>query len=364
MPARARPKAPRRPAPLRRTVLSPRAATSPITRVVIVLQENHTFDNYFGTYPNADGTVGRSICLPNAPGSSPCTAPFHLPTSALPELSHTWASAHADYHGGSMDGFVYSEGNPSTMGFLDRSDLPRYWSAADQYTLCERYFTSAMTESAPNHLYLVAGTAGGLQDDNVPATIPFSPVFESLDAKGLRWKVYGFTKWFERFRYVQETPAAQANFGAATEFARDLTKGDLPDVSWIIGAPGGSEHPPQDVRLGMDSVADDIVNPLGRSPYWDSLAVFVTWDDYGGFYDHVAPPQVDPMGYGFRVPCLIISPYARAGFLDRTTNDHTSILRFLETRFGLPALSSRDAAANALGEAFDLASPPRPYAPI
>ncbi len=365
MSGQARGQGPRRgSAPRRRTETPPNPAVSPITKVVIVLQENHTFDNYFGTYPSADGTAGQAICLPNTPGSAPCTAPFHLTSPVPAEMSHNWASAHADFHAGAMDGFVYAEKSPVTMGFYDGSDLPRYWKAAGEYTLCERYFTSAMTESAPNHLYLVAGTCGGLQDDNVPATIPFPPIFPHLDAQGLRWKVYGFTKWYERFAYVQSTPGTRANFASAADFRTDLASQKLPDVSWIIGAPGGSEHPPQDVRLGMNSVADEIVNPLGASSYWNSLALFVTWDDYGGFYDHVPPPQVDAMGYGFRVPCLVISPFARRGFLDRVTNDHTSILRFLEKRFGLPALSSRDAAANDLAEAFDFASPARPFVPI
>jgi phospholipase C len=111
-------------------------------------------------------------------------------------------------------------------------------------------------------------------------------------------------------------------------------------------------------------VANGIINPLGRSPYWPSLALFLTWDDYGGFYDHVAPPQVDGEGYGFRVPCLMISPYSRAGFIDHTVNDHSSILKFIEVRFGLSPLSSRDAQANDFSEAFDLTSPPRAFTPV
>ncbi len=337
---------------------------TPVSKVVVVLQENHTFDNYFGTFPGADGTAGKSICLPVSPGSSQCVAPTHLSSHTPVEMSHTWNSAHADFDSGKMDGFVHSEGSPGTMGYFDGTDLPRYWKAASEYVLCERYFTSAMTESAPNHLFLVAGTAGGLRDDNVPVSLPFPPVFRSLDQQGKSWKVYGFTKWYERFDYVQRSPTAGANFASGAEFSRDLAGGRLPDVSWIIGAPGGSEHPPADVTLGENSVADDIVNPLGASPYWESLAVIITWDDFGGFYDHVPPPQVDSEGYGFRVPCLILSPYARRGMLDGTVNDHTSILKFIESRFGLPALSGRDAAANDLAEAFDYSAPPRAFVPI
>lgn len=337
---------------------------SPISKVVIALQENHTFDNYFGTYPNADGTVGKNIRLPPSPQGTPSLGPAHSPTLTPPDLNHNWNAAHLDYDAGKMDAFVYGEGSSGTLLYFDRSDLPHYWAMADSYVLCDRYFTSAMSESAPNHLFLVAGTCGGLKDDRVPASLNFPPIFAQLDAKGISWKVYGFTRWYESFSYVQQTPATKAKFAPASDFAPDLAGGRLSDVTWIVGAPGGSEHPPANVQAGASSVANDIVNALGRSPFWPSLACFVTWDDYGGFYDHVPPPQVDAFGYGFRVPCLVVSPYARAGFIDHQTNDHTSILKFIENRFGLQTLSSRDSAANDLSEAFDFTGPPRAFRPV
>ncbi|MGI0132302.1 MAG: phospholipase C [Thermoplasmata archaeon] len=349
--------------PARRTPSSDSKA-APIDRIVVVLQENHTFDNYFGTYPGGDGTAGRPILLPRVVGGLPSVGPSHSPTLTPTDLNHNWRSAHDDFDQGAMDGFVYSEGSPTTMDYFDRSDLPHYWAAADHYVLCDRYFTSAMTESAPNHLFLVAGTAGGLRDDRVPATLTFPPVFASLDAAGISWKVYGFTSWYKRFDYVQRTPAAQANFAPTGQFARDLAAGRLAQVSWMIGAPGGDEHPPKNVGVGQDSVARDIVNALGASSFWPSIAIFVTWDDFGGFYDHVAPPAVDTEGYGFRVPCLIISPYARNGFIDHAVNDHASILKFVEQRFGLSPLSTRDASANDLTEAFDFSHPGRPFTPV
>jgi phospholipase C len=335
-----------------------------ITKIVVVLQENHTFDNYFGTYPGVDGTAGKNLLVPATSGGPPSVGPNHSPTLTPADMNHNWASAHADYDGGKMDGFVVSEGGPGTMAYFDRRDIGRYWAAADQYVLCDRYFTSAMTESAPNHLFLAAGTCGGLQDDNVPATITVPPVFAGLDAKGVSWNVYGFTTWYKRFDYVQRTPAASSKFRTSAAFATDLANGTLADVSWIIGAAGGSEHPPANIQAGEASVADGVINALGKSPYWPSVAVFVTWDDFGGFYDHVAPAQVDAFGYGFRVPCLVASPYARVGFVDHTVNDHTSILKFIENRYGLPALSTRDAAANDLSEAFDFTSPARAFVPI
>lgn len=343
---------------------APAPGSGALEHLVIVLQENHTFDQYFGAYPGVEGTAGRPLMVPAAPGATPTVAPFHATTLTPVDMNHNWASAHADYDGGRMDGFVYSEGNVATMGYCTRAEIPRYWRAADEYALCDHYFTSVMSESAPNHLHLVAGTAGGLRDDNVPATLLFRPIFQSLDEKRISWKVYGFTKWFERFAYVQGTPAARQNFAPATEFAKDLAAGVLPAVSWVVGAPGGTEHPPASIAAGENSVADDIVNAVGRSGYWPTSALFITWDDFGGFYDHLAPPQVDSEGYGFRVPCLVVSPYARQGYVDRTVYDHTSILRFIEERWSLAALSARDAHATPVSAAFDFAGNPRPFVPI
>lgn len=341
-------------------------STAPVSQkiqnIVIVLQENHTFDNYFGTYPGAEGIIGKNICLPEKPSSSNCVSPFHDTNLTPVDMNHNWTSAHMDYNGGKMDGFVYSEGSSETLGYYDRVDIPRYWSAADNYVLCDRYFTSAMSESAPNHLFLVAGTCGGIIDDNVPKTIKFPPIFEQLDQNEITWKVYGFTNWYKSFAYVENNPKVQNNFSSS--FIQDLKAGNLPQVSWIIGAPGGDEHPPANIGLGENSVAKDVINAIGASPIWKSVAIFVTWDDFGGFYDHVAPPQVDQFGYGFRVPCLVISPYSKQGYVDSTTNDHTSILKFVEKRFTLNSLSTRDRAANDFSEAFDFSASQRNFVPI
>jgi phospholipase C len=339
--------------------------TSKIENIVIVFQENHTFDNYFGTYPKSNGILGKSVCLPEALGlASPCISPFHDTSLTPVDMNHSWNSAHADYDGGRMDGFVYSEGSKETMGYYDRTDLEHYHAAADSYALCDAYFSSVMSESAPNHLYLVAGTSGGITTDKVPPTLNFPPIFQQLDQKGISWKVYG-SSWYENFAYVQSNSAEKANnFAPSGSFVSDLKSGKLAQVTWVMGAPGGDEHPPKNIQSGENSVANDIVNAIGVSTFWDSVAIFVTWDCFGGFYDHVAPPQVDQYGYGFRVGCLVISPYAREGFIDSTVNDHTSILKFVENHYGLSPLSTRDKVANDLTEALDFTKLGRSFAPI
>lgn len=340
------------------------AAITALDHIIVVLQENHTFDNYFGSYPGANGTTGKNICIPEDRISKNCVSPYHDTDLTPLDMNHNWKSAHEDYNNGLMDGFVYSEGNRETMGYYDRNDLSHYWKVADEYVLCDRYFTSVMSESAPNHLFLVAGTAGGLLNDDVPGTLEFNPVFKQLDQKGISWKVYGFTNWYKKFKYVQNSVTAEKNFLDGDKFASDVTNGNLAKVSWIIGAPGGDEHPPKNIQDGELSVVNDIINRIGLSPYWESTAIFVTWDDYGGFYDHVLPPQVDQYGYGFRVPCLVVSPYAKKGHIDSVTNDHTSILKFIESRFDLSSLSTRDASANNMQECFDFSQPARQFSSL
>jgi phospholipase C len=338
----------------------------PLSKIVIVFQENHTFDNYFGMYPRGDGILGKKFLLPATPGAPGTVGPLHAENPPSGDLNHSWAAAHGDYDSGRMDGFVYSEGTVESMGYYDHSDILRYWKAADQYVLCDRYFSSVMSQSAPNHLHLLAGTAGGLTDNRVPAQLPFPPIFQSLDAARIPWGLYSdYANWYTSFQYVQDNPSARARIQPASQFGKDLAAGKLPDVTWIMGmGHNADEHPAEDIRVGMNAVADTVVNGIGASPLWGGVAIFITWDDYGGRFDHVPPPQVDPWGYGFRVPCLVISPYARTGVIDSTLLDHTSLLRFVENQYGLAPLSARDSAANDLSSAFDFGSRARPFAPI
>jgi phospholipase C len=168
-------------------------------------------------------------------------------------MSHSWESAHADYDEGRMDGFVYCEGSTQTMGYFERGDLELYWQVADKYVLCDRYSSSVMSQSAPNHLYLVAASCGGIINNKVPKTLDFPPVFKQLDEEGITWKVYTKdpnSSWFRNFSYVQNMSNLDKNFARNDEFSKDVESGNLCQVSWIVGAPGGDEHPPANVQLG------------------------------------------------------------------------------------------------------------------
>jgi len=359
--------------------LATSASPSPIKHIIVILQENHTFDNYFGTYPGANG-ISKYTALPAKLGGPPTAKPYLLTNATLSKnFNNSWAAAHEAYDNGAMDGFVVAQGSNVTMGYYDYHTIPYYWDYASQFVLLDNFYSSVMADSLPNHLYLVAGQSGGLTFDERNAAFnftsssiqngkfDFNSIVNELGANGISWKYYaGFhlslTNWnpMPVFSSIENNESMLNNVVDTSQFVTDVESNSLPSVSFVMPENDSvSEEPPGNATLGEQSVLPE-VNAVMNSPYWSSTAIFLTWDDWGGWYDHVTPPQVDAYGYGFRVPCLIISPYARQGFIDHTQGDFTSILKFIETDFSLPSLSSRDAQANNLMEAFDFAQSPNP----
>ncbi|MGH9432670.1 MAG: phospholipase C [Terriglobia bacterium] len=374
------------------------AGMEKVQHIIWILQENRSFDNYFGTYPAADG-IPPGTCLAVLPGSVRCIKPFHMPTPMPPcDLSHEWENAHAAYDHGTMDGFVWAEGSSFTMGYLDGHDIPNYWDYARHYTLADRFFSSLNGPSMPNHVYTVAAQSGGLitnacskdhelealeQDTDDPDGFSFASMVNLLARADVSWKYYvetpkvtpkvndpchvfypkpqelGLWNPLPGFKSIRDNPRLMSHLVSLTEYQEDLEKGTLPEVSWIIPDFEDSEHPPEPVAQGMWYVTR-LVNDLMKSRYWANSVIFLTWDDYGGFYDHVPPPQVDAFGCGPRVPLLIISPYAKQGYITHQTGDFTSLLRFIEERFGLRYLTARDHFANDMTDAFDFSQTPNP----
>jgi phospholipase C len=200
------------------------------------------------------------------------------------------------------------------------------------------------------------------------AIYSFDSVIELLGASSVGWKYYsGYDPqanniWnplpgFETYAGGQGYNNVSANLGATTDFCNDLQNGTLPQVCWITPTVENSEHPPQNIQTGMWYVTD-LVNAVMQSSYWNSCAIILTWDDYGGFYDHVPPPQVDEFGYGIRVPAIVISPYSLSGVVVHTQYDHTSLLKLVETAFGLGSLTARDASSNTMLECFNFNQSP------
>ena len=357
---------------------------TPIRHFLMLMQEGHSFDNYFGRYPGADG-IPADACMPTGRAGR-CVRPFHLGdrSSSLPHGRGTFA---AQYNRGRMDGFVRAlselgiKDATGPMGFYGAGDIPFYWNVADNYVLFDRFFASAAAGSVMNHMYWLTGTPG---DRRYPDAIPpggfgrLPTIFDRLQARGISWKVYvqsydpaitfrtagrhrraSQATWMPLLSYARyvDDPRLFGHIADLSELFTDADRGTLPAVAYIVPA-GSSEHPPGSVQAGVRLVRR-IVNALMLGPAWRSSAFMWTYDTWGGWYDHVPPPRVDRYGYGFRVPALLVSAWARRHRVDHTQLDFTSALRFIEANWRLAPLAARDAKANTFAGAFDFSSGPR-----
>jgi phospholipase C len=355
-----------------------------IQHTVFIINENHTFDNYFGTFPGADGTTtgllstGQRMALSSMPDSD----------SGV-NLCNSWECSLRAIDAGKMDKFdVISGGTWNAYKQATPQEIPNYWAYARRFTLADRYFTSVHGPSLPNHLFAITAQSGGAIDNGgnpgsgtdcegglwgtvtvidehgnysqQPPCFYFKTMPEDLEEAGISWRYYaeggGFLSVMGNIRH---SAMWAENIMAPAQFIADAKGGHLPAVSWLLPPGEYSEHPPGSMCEGENWTVS-VLNAVMQGPDWDSTAVFVTWDDFGGFYDHVAPPQVDQFGLGPRVPLLIISPYAKAGHVSHTVYDHSSVLKFIETRYNVQPLTSRDAAASNMLDSFDFSGSPRP----
>jgi phospholipase C len=357
--------------------------TTPIQHVVVLMQENHTFDNYFGTYPGANGPPEGTCVLtdPSNPASQ-CVAPYHLDSTRTVDLHHGSSIGQQAFDGGKMDGFIFAQDQRNlpgivSMGYYDGRDLPLYWNLASEYVLADNFFSSVQGSSEANHYYWVAAQTPSAA---VPADgLTFPTIFDRLQAAGVSWKFYvqnydptitfrnrqpasdkaAQLVWAPLLNFARflDDPALNSRIVDLNQYYTDLADGTLPAVAFMVPS-GASEHPPGDVALGQ-VFATSMITSLMRTSAWNSSMFMVTWDDWGGWYDHVPPPQVDANGYGFRVPAIIVSPYSKQGWVDSTTYDFTSVLRFIEDNWNLEPLTGRDATANSLASALDFAQQAR-----
>ena len=355
-----------------------------IQHFVFIMQENRSFDHYFGTYPGAEG-IPPGVCVPN-PLGGPCVAPSHDPNLVNQGGGHNWANALASINGGLMDGFlVSSKQNPGdVMGWHDSREIANYWSYAQLYVLQDRLFESIASYSLPAHLYMLAAQSGGYIGTGQPrpSSYTFPEITLLLGSGKIDWRYYvnrgktagaadggvsnvdsdetTSTFWnpLPAFPAVKNDPTQFSRLTNATQFYTDAQNGMLPQVSWIIPNSDLSEHPPASIATGSNYITG-LVNAVMNSPQWSSTAIFISWDDWGGFYDHVAPPKVDQYGLGIRVPGLIISPWARQGYVDHKTYSFESWLKVVEERFGVVPMTGRDNTANDMTDAFDFTQQPR-----
>jgi phospholipase C len=342
-------------------------AAIPITHIVVLMQENRSFDHYFGRLgvsgqPDAEGFPSG---FTNLDHNGDQVVPYHLPTTCLPrDPPHQWRAVRAQWNQGRMDGFVTSADDDDgdgrwAMGYYDERDLPFYYWLARTFTIGDRAFAAALGGTWPNRQFLYAATAQTPHSATGLLT-GARTIFDLMDSGRVSWRVYtdgtphqDCIGWASDARRVQNSAA----------FLGALRAGTLPAVSFLD--PGAEdEHPPADVQRG-ERWARMIYGEAVRSPLWPHLALFLTYDEGGGFFDHVPPPSAcapdekrkELDRRGGRVPLIAISPWARPHHVSHVVHDHASILRFIELLHDLPALSARDANADALLDLFDFSAP-------
>jgi len=372
-----------------------------IQHIVFLIKENRTFDHYFGTFPGADGATsgknsrGKMVPLTQAPDETPY------------DLGHSWRDALIAIDGGRMGKFDQIE-NGDIGGYnlaytqFHESDIPNYFAYAHNFVLADRMFSSMAGPSFPNHLYTVAaenegvidnphpGVAawgcdsdesqtvlvehdtekpGGHDDDRVDAEPPcfdFKTLADSLEEAHNSWKYYAPAQgqygyqWstLDAIRHIRNSSLWPERVVSDSQFASDALNGRLPEVSWLVTG-DASEHPPHSTCFGENWTVRQL-NAVMQGPDWNSTVVFLTWDDFGGFYDHVPPPALGAHSLGPRVPLLIISPYSRKGYVSHSEYEFSSFLKFAETRFHLPPLNDRDSKAGDMLDSFDFEQQPLP----
>lgn len=369
-----------------------------IEHIVFIVKENRSFDDYFGQFPGANGTTFGQI-------STGQTIPLsHTPDQTTRDIDHGWKSAVTAINGGKMNQFDLIPGGNLNGDYLSYSqlgqtDIPNYWTYASNFVLADNMFSSLEGPTFPNHLYIVAAQSGGVisnpkfyntstlswinwgcdAQSQVRVTImnsngaqsskfpcfDFTTIADELETAGISWNfyappqgVFGYQySVFNAINHIRNTSLWTEHVVDNTNFINDALNGQLPQVSWLVTGPG-SEHPPTSTCIGENWTVNQI-NAVMEGPDWPTTAIFLVWDDFGGFYDHVAPPTADAYGLGERVPLLIISPYAKTGYVSHTQYEFSSILKFIENRFGLPSLTGRDAAANDTEDSFDFTQTPR-----
>ena len=371
----------------------------PIKRVIYLMLENRSYDNLFGRFPGANGTtvgvkLGQEVPLLDCPQWLPG------------DLPHDRAAHLNDVNGGAFDGFGAGQfGDPWAYTAFRGARVPNYWQLAREYVLCDNFFSSVAGPSFPNHFFSVAGTSGGALDnpENIETRVEEGRRFKSWGCDAVGENVYVFVKdgkgnltkhdtcfdfktvpeQLEEVRvpwaYYSAGPYQTGYFWNALNgisgvfhtdlwrpetirpvdrLPQDIRAGRLPAVTWVTPRFEFSDHPPQITCFAHDWLTE-VVNALIESDAWRHTALFITWDEWGGFYDHVPPPVVDDIGLGFRVPTLVVSPFAKKGYVDDAVGEFSSPLKFIEDNWGLPYLTPRIEDTHNFEHVFDFDRAPR-----
>ena len=366
---------------------APHQAATPIKHFIFLMQGGRTFDNYFGTYPGADGLqTGTCQPLATADPTGKCVKPFVLGNDERAPLGADGTIIANQWDGGKMDGFVAAfqqqgRDGAMAMGHYNASQLPFYWEAAQNYVLFDHFFSSVKYGIRDNRSYWVSASPAPGGTGRIPAGGygNLQTIFDRLQAAGVSWKFY--VQDYNRkqtylsasptssetqtarvplidFQRFTQDPSLASHIAGLDQYYRDLAAGTLPAVAYVASSSGADERSAQSISTGQ-SLVDTMTMQLMESRYWDSSALMWSYDGSGGWFDGVRPPTVGGQSLGFRVPALLVSAYARKGQVNHTVLDYTSALKFIEQNWRLAPLTALDAHANSLSSAFDFTSGPR-----
>ena len=363
------------------------ASMPEIEHIVVLMMENHSFDNLLGMVPHqvrgqgsVDGLrlVGAKVVNSNPDANGDPVVAYHAssPCQLAGEPSQSWNASHESYDNGLNDGFVKASA-PVAMQYWDKHDIPFTYSLVEHFPIGERHFSSLLGQTWPNRSYLFAGTSSGTVNDIIAPNPPANgTIWDRLDAHHIDWAIYDQPPSYASFELVpgSDTPARASRIKHFNQFLSDVSAGKLRQFTFLDpNYETTSEENPQDIQLGERYVAQ-VVNALMQARTWNHTALFITYDEHGGYYDHVPPPAAIPPDsiapilasgdvagafdrYGFRVPMLVVSPWARAHYVSRTVEDHTSITAFVERKWNLPAMTLRDANASPMTNYFNFRKP-------
>jgi phospholipase C len=359
----------------------PRTGLSDIRHIVILMQENRSFDHYFGTMPGVRGFAdpaairlpgGRPVFYqPDPAHADGYLLPFHYDTAttsaqATPDLDHHWPSQHHAWSGGRMDGWIAAKGQ-HTMGYFTRDDIPFHWALAEAFTLCDNYHCSVLGPTDPNRLYMWTGTTdpagrhGGPVTGDEPSfenmVLSWTTYPERLERAGVSWKVYqqqdnfdnNALAWFRQYLTARRSsPLYERGMvkGPAGAFEDDARHDRLPQVSWLVAPAAQSEHPSFMPAAGAEYIAQKLEAIAANPDVWAKTVFILTYDENDGLFDHVPPPTPppgtpgefvagQPIGLGFRIPVTIVSPWTAGGRVCSEVFDHSSLIRLIEARFGV-----------------------------
>jgi phospholipase C len=342
------------------------SSSSPITNIVVVMMENRTYDHYLGARKLVEGRPGDGLVA--GMGQMDNAGTFHEiyreSVDCVADPPHDWTASRVQFGGGQNDGFLkaYQDKHgddvpPYVCGYFGREDLPVTYALADQYTTCDRWFASVMGPTFPNRWYLHSAQSGGYMYNEFDPKPHWPTIYDRLTAAGVSWGYYYYDLPFLALMGVDPS-----KFYTFDQFlCVDAPMGKLPQVTFVDpGFAYNDDHPPHHPLLGQEFIGA-VYTALAKSKQWDNSLMVVTYDEHGGFFDHVPPPTAPDEraadGFnqlGFRVPTIILGPYAKKNYVSSVVHDHTSVLKHIENMFGLAPLTMRDAAANDLSDAIDM----------